>query len=75
MDEKMEEKKKGKGFAITAVVLGIIGILASIILAGEVFGVIGAVFGTIAIIKSKGKNKIKARIRFANYRKRKKRKI
>lgn len=58
MDEKMEEKKKGKGFAITAVVLGIIGILASIILAGEVFGVIGAVFGTIAIIKSKGKNKM-----------------
>lgn len=54
----MEEKKKGKGFAITSLVLGIVGIVLSIIFIGGILGIIGAIFGIIAIIQSKGKNKM-----------------
>lgn len=54
----MEEKKKGKGFSVTALVLGIVGIVLSIILIGGILGIIGTILGIIAIIKSKPKNKM-----------------
>lgn len=52
------EKKKGKGFAITSLVLGILGIALSIILVGGILGILGTIFGVLSMIKSKGKNKM-----------------
>ncbi|WP_067695446.1 DUF4190 domain-containing protein [Nocardia jejuensis] len=50
-----QESPKGKGLAITALVLGIIAVLSCwTVVGGILFGLLAAIFGLIAMVKARG---------------------